>query len=222
MALKDNINCLCPTKEELDVTNYIMMEQYLNNNKIDCIIHTAAITSVEKCEMDRGLAYNVNVIGTRNIINIISKRGIKLIYISTPCVFDGKTGNYNEDSLPYPENYYGFTKAVTEELIKSSGLEYLIVRVNFVENKKYEYPKAFTDRYGTYLFADQIAENIINHISDKGIIHIVGSKKMSMFDLARLCKTDVQPMTINEYKGKTRLTMDMSMTSNRIEPIDII
>jgi dTDP-4-dehydrorhamnose reductase len=47
-----------------------------------------------------------------------------------------------------------------------------------------------------------------------GCVHIVGDKKISMFELARMTTPQVQPMTIKEYSGP-RLTMDMSLDTER-------
>lgn len=217
--IRKNYNCVNPPKQELDVTNFVQVNEYLKHHTdIEFIIHAGAITSVEKCENEKELAYNVNVNGTKNVIKAIQeqKRKIKLIYISTPCVFDGKTGNYDEDSLPHPENYYGLTKTISEELIKNSGIQHVIIRTNFVPREKWAYPKAFIDRYGTYLFADQVANHLGYHINNsEGIVHLVGKDKLSMFELAQITTPKVKPMPYRHYKGNARLTIDMTMVSKR-------
>ena len=47
-----------------------------------------------------------------------------------------------------------------------------------------------------------------------GIIHIVGDKKISMLELAKITTPDVKSMTINDYWGP-KLTIDMSLDSER-------
>ena len=78
------------------------------------------------------------------------------------------------------------------------------------------YPKAFTDRYGTYLFAGNVAFGIKEILDDgiDGTIHIIGDKKLSMYDLAQITTPDIKPMTIDEYDGPP-LTMDMSLDTER-------
>jgi len=92
----------------------------------------------------------------------------------------------------------------------------LIIRTNFTAKKKWPYAKAFTDRFGTYLFAEDVAEGIKDVLNSdmEGIVHIVGDKKMSMFELAKITTPKIQPMTINDYSGP-RLTMDMSLDTER-------
>ena len=94
--------------------------------------------------------------------------------------------------------------------------EFLIARTNFVAKEKWPYPKAFTDRYGTYLFADGVAHGIEDVQKEKitGIVHVVGDKKISVYELAKMTTPDVQPMTINDYSGP-KLTMDMSLDTER-------
>jgi dTDP-4-dehydrorhamnose reductase len=101
-------------------------------------------------------------------------------------------------------------------IVRSSNLTYLIIRGNFVSREKWPYPKAFTDRYGTYLFAEDVAKGIKDVLDERltGIVHIVGDKKISMFELARITTPDVQPMTLKEYRGPP-LTIDMSLDTVR-------
>ena len=122
---------------------------------------------------------------------------------------------YKESSIPYPENFYALTKLVGEHEVRRLP-EFLIVRTNFVSKEKWPYPKAFTDRFGTYLFADGVAKGIQDVQKEKlqGIIHIVGDKKISIYELAKITTPDVQPMTIKEYSGP-KLTMDMSLDTER-------
>lgn len=233
-AIRQEFKCICPPKQELDVTNYHQVVQYLRNHKnIEYIIHAGAITSVELCENDKKLAYDVNVNGTKNVIEAINdqlmfdeRRIIKLIYISTPCIFKGNIKeydeHYDEDSLPQPENYYGLTKAISEELIRSSHIPYVIIRANFVAKEKWPYPKAFVDRFGTYLYAEDVARAMKYHIKNsEGIVHIVGNKTLSMFDLAKLTTPEVKAMTMNDYKGKAKLTVNMCMATKRWTPMEI-
>ena len=208
---------ISPTHEELDVTNKEQVKKIFRQNEINTVIHTAAITKIRKCEDNRQLAWNVNVEGTKNLIDEIihSKLNINFIYVSTACVFDGHSGMYTEKSIPYPENFYSLTKLLGE--IEVNRLpNSTIIRTNFVPKKPWPYEKAFSDRFGTYLFADQVAKGIEDIIKEKmtGIVHVVGDKKISVFELAKMTTPQIKPMTIDDYTGPP-LTMDMSLDTNR-------
>ena len=208
---------LFPSHSELDITNHEMVFDYFSKNEFDSIIHAAAMTSVRQCESEQKLSWDTNVVGTKNLVDATAefRSDSKFIYLSTACVFDGHDGMYKESSIPSPENFYALTKLIGEQQIKNLK-NYLIIRTNFVGKQKWMYPKAFTDRFGTYLFAENVASGIkeIFDTNIEGIIHIVGDKKLSMYDLAKITTASIQPMTIDEYQGPP-LTMDMSLDTER-------
>ena len=208
---------LFPSRSELDITNHEMVYDYFSKNEFDSIIHTAAMTSVRQCESEKKLSWGTNVVGTKNLVDATTefRPNSKFIYLSTACVFDGHDGMYKESSIPSPENFYALTKLIGEQQIKNLK-NYLIIRTNFVGKQKWMYPKAFTDRFGTYLFAENVASGIkeIFDANIEGIIHIIGDKKLSMYDLAKITTASIQPMTIDEYQGPP-LTMDMSLDTER-------
>ena len=210
-------NSLFPSHSELDITNHEMVFDYFSKNEFDSIIHTAAMTSVRQCESEKKLSWGTNVTGTKNLVDAAIKfsPNSKFIYVSTACVFDGHVGMYKESSIPHPENFYALTKLIGEQFVKNLK-NHIIIRTNFVGKQKWMYPKAFTDRFGTYLFAENVASGIkeIFDANIEGTIHIVGDKKLSMYDLAKITTTSIKPMTIDEYQGPP-LTMDMSLDTER-------
>jgi len=206
-------DAISPPHNEFDICDKPKIDEFFKNNHIDLVIHTAALTTVRGCEKDKTLATKINVEGTKNLVDGLfhSNPDGYFVYISTACVFDGDSGMYNETYTPSPKNFYSSTKLLGEyELNKLK--KSLIIRTNFVGRKKWSYPKAFTDRFGTYLFSDQVAKGIKEVIEHnlEGIIHIVGQKKISMFELAKYTTPDIEPMTMDEYSGPN-LTIDMSL-----------
>jgi dTDP-4-dehydrorhamnose reductase len=120
---------------------------------------------------------------------------------------------YSETSLPNPANFYSLTKLIGETIVKSLS-NHLIIRTNFIGKKKWPYEKAFTDRFGTYLFADDVAIGIkeIHESKQKGIIHLVGDKIFSMYELAKITTPEIKPMTLEDYSGP-HLTINMTLDS---------
>lgn len=210
-------SALAPSHQELDIINKKNVIDYIRNHDFDTIIHAAALTHIRPCEENRPLAWNTNVEGTKNLVDAVldKKRDTRFIYISTACVFDGHAGMYKESSIPYPENFYALTKLIGEYEVNRLP-EYLIIRTNFVAKKKWPYPRAFVDRFGTYLFAQDVSKGIMDVQKENldGYVHIVGDEKISMFELARLTTPEIQPMTLNDYTGP-RLTIDMSLDTER-------
>jgi len=217
------LDSLFPSHSELDITNHEMVFDYFSKNEFDSIIHTAAMTNVRQCESEKKLAWDTNVIGTKNLVDATAKfrPNSKFSYVSTACVFDGHIGMYKESSIPHPENFYALTKLIGEQQIKNLK-NCLTIRTNFVGRKKWPYPQAFVDRFGTYLFADQVALGINDIIKEdiQDIVHIVGNKKISMFELAQLTTPNIKPMTLEDYSGPN-LTIDMSLDSEIWKKYDI-
>ena len=215
---------ISPYHKDFDICDTTSVENFFTNEKIDTVIHTAALTTVRGCEENKSQALKINVEGTKNLIKEFKKSNPsgKFVYISTACVFDGNLGMYTETSIPYPENFYSLTKLLGENIV-NHYTNSLIIRTNFIAKKKWPYPKAFVDRYGTYLFANQIALGIKDILNEKltGIVHLAGDKKISMFELAKLTTPDIQPMTMNDYSGPP-LTMDMSLDSKRWKKYSIL
>ena len=209
--------CLSPGRTELDIRNESDTDCFLQKHKPDIIIHAAALTGIRECEENQKLAWETNVVGTDNLVKGTENHcpRCRFVYVSTACVFKGDRGMYTEEDIPYPKNFYALTKLLGEFVVRRLP-NHLIVRTNFVGREKWRYPKAFADRFGTYLFADEVAAGIREVIESNlgGIVHIIGDKKMSLFELAMLTTPQVQPMTLSEYKGPP-LTVDMSLDTVR-------
>jgi len=215
---------LHPSSQELDIRNQKHVDNFVKKETPDIIVHTAAITDVSFCEENRKEAYETNVGGTANLINACKHFASHcyFVLISTACVFHGDAGNYVETDLPYPTNYYGLTKLLAEFVVQDSGLNNLIVRTNFVAHERWKYPRAFIDRYGTYLFASDVAVAVKSLVAQKlfGIVHVCGDTKMSMYELAKITTPDIQPMTLADYQG-VPLTVNMCLASIRVSPFKI-
>ena len=208
---------LIPDSKELDLTNKENIKQFFLRNSFDCIIHNESLMNVRECEENKDKAKKINVTSTRNLVDTIQETnpGIEFIHLSTPCIFDGVSGMFTETSIPNPVNYYGTTRMDAEKKVKELQ-KFVIVRTNYVDKEKWPYPKAFTDRFGTYLFSKQVAQGIfdIQQEGIRGIMHIVSDTKISMYELAKMTTPDVEPMTINDYSGPP-VTMDMSLDSTK-------
>jgi len=208
---------LIPDSKELDLTNKKNIEQFFSIHDFDCIIHNESLMNIRECEENKPKAEMINVTSTKILVNLIQQINptIKFIHLSTPCIFDGKEGMYVESSIPCPTNFYGLTR-MSSEIIVQKLQNYCIIRTNYVSKEKWPYKKAFVDRFGTYLFTEQVAKGILDLKEENisGIVHLVGDKKISMYELAKLTTPEIQPMTMNDYVGP-QLTVDMSLDTNR-------
>ena len=213
-------DALTPKRTELDISSKDSVYSYVKEHVPDAVIHLAALTGIPPCETNKELAWKTNVEGTKHLVDACyeANKDCYFLFMSTPCIFSGKEGMYTEEDIPYPEHFYGLTKLIGEIIVLNHTLKKkVVVRGNFVPKVKWPHPGAFSDRYGTYLFAHDLAKAIKEVIDANfiGLLHLVGRKKMSMYELAKLCpdSENVKPISYEEYlkNGGFRLTKDMSM-----------
>ncbi len=219
---KAGFEILAPGSSELDITDYKKLRESILNFKPNFILHLAAITGIQECEQNKEKAWRVNVLGTKNIVEICKEADSYLLFMSTPCIFSGDDDvEYSESDLPNPTSFYGLTKLMAESVVLNSNITKSVIRSNFVPYEKWPYQKAFTDRYSNYLFSHDLAHAFVDIIQAKKlpeIIHIAGNKKMSMYELAKMCpdSSNVQPFTLDEYyanKSAVKLTKNMCLSS---------
>lgn len=169
----------------------------------DVIINCAAITNVDACETERELAWKVNVGGVENIIEAAQRTGATVVHVSSDYVFDGRNGPYTEEDRPEPLSYYGKSKLAGENILRASGLPYLIartmilygfapgVKANFVlwliqSLEKGAPVRIVDDQIGNPTLADDLAYGIIRglDLGKTGIYNIAGRDIASRYDFA--------------------------------------
>lgn len=116
---------------QINLHNFNSIEKIFSKVNPDVVIHTAAITNVDFCEKNKNLSMNTNFYGTKNIVKLSKEYKNKIIFISTPFVYDGTLAKYNEEDVNFnPRTYYGITKQKSEELVSNSNLSKLILRID--------------------------------------------------------------------------------------------
>ena len=119
------------TKEliKMNITDKNRVFEVINEIQPDVIIHSAAVVNPDYCEENREEAYNVNFVGTQNIVESAKEIGAKIVYISTDAVFDNSNKAYTEKDETSPINYYAETKLMGEKAVQNSGLDFIISRI---------------------------------------------------------------------------------------------
>ncbi|HBE79491.1 MAG TPA: dTDP-4-dehydrorhamnose reductase [Firmicutes bacterium] len=179
-----------------DTLDYILMV------KPEVVIHCAAKTNVDECEMNPTAAYLENVLATKNVVNACQIANSILVYISTDYVFDGcKNQPYHEYDFCKPINIYGKTKWQGEEIVKMHLDKFFIVRTawlfgdighNFVKtilrlaDERKPLP-IVNDQVGSPTYALDLAAVIAQLIQTKayGIYHITNTGNCSWFEYAK-------------------------------------
>ncbi len=98
----------------------------------DFVIHSAALTNVDECELDPEKCQKLNVDATRNVLRACESSGAHLIHLSTDFIFDGTKGPLTEEDVPNPISIYGQSKLDAEAIVKSASCPWAIVRTILV------------------------------------------------------------------------------------------
>lgn len=205
------------------------------------IIHCASLTSVDQCEIDMDLAWEMNVLSTRNLMDCIMEKDVKPVYISTDAVYDGSTGDFSEHDKVNPLNCYGRTKREGEtEILKKDNA--LVLRTNIfgwnIQDKKslgewvLEELQAkrpisgFTDACFSSIYTMELARVIDMAIRKdiKGIFNCGSPESCSKYEFASriadvfgLDKTFITPISIDDFDFKAKRGKNLTLCLDKIQ-----
>jgi len=193
------------TPIQFDISDKKTVEKIFDKVKPEAVVHAAALTNVDKCELEKELAWKINTEGTKNIAKLCKKHQAFVTYISTDYVFNGEKGMYEENDEPDPVNYYGLTKLKGEESIKNLTDEHCIARasviygsipatdkINFAlwllkKLKNREKAKIVTDQWNSPTLNTNLANMVLEVLERKltGIFHLAGATRLSRYEFAK-------------------------------------
>jgi len=170
----------------------------------DGVIHCAAMTDVDFCELHPEDAALINTSLPEKVAGEACRRGIPLLHISTDAVFDGLHGNYCEEDVPHPVNVYARTKLEGELRVLQSYPGALVGRVNFYgwswqghrslaewfyNNLSRGLPvRGFTNLEFCPLLVNQMVEILLKmfEMGLNGLYHVVSSEAQSKFEFGKM------------------------------------
>ncbi|MCX5678000.1 MAG: dTDP-4-dehydrorhamnose reductase [Candidatus Omnitrophica bacterium] len=194
-----------------DITDRKGVAAIIQKVSPDFVIHCAAWTDVDGCELDSKKAYKVNSEGARNVALGCKASGAALIYISTDFVFNGKKRRpYKETDRTDPLSVYGDSKLKGESFVKKALNNHYILRTswlygacgkNFVDTiiakgKTEKCLRVVRDQVGSPTSTKSLAR-AIHHLLDKltmgdklsmacrGAYHLSNSGSVSWYNYAR-------------------------------------
>ena len=196
----------------MDICNKANVDEVIDQVKPDHIIHTAAMTQVDACELDHEACDKANVEAVQYIVDAAERNNCHLVHISTDFIFNGEEGPYDEEGTPDPLSYYGNAKWKGEQIVQKSNLRWAILRTilvygivdnmsrsNIVLWAKGELEKGKTinvvdDQFRSPTLAEDLAEGCILAIDKNatGVYNISGKDQYAIIDLVR---------TVADYYG---------------------
>ena len=228
----------------VDITDKESVTKRLEQSDAPWVFHMAAYTDVQGAEKERSLgeqsvAWNVNVIATQHIVDIVKKLGKKLLYIDTDYAFDGTKKMYREEDTPNPLGWYAKSKSEGAKRVLMLGNQGLVIRISNPYRAKPVGKKDFvhkmlermqsgqivtaaTDQLFVPTFIDDIASalRVLVKLGASGIYHVVGNS-LSPFEAAKIIadvfgcnKTLVQPTTFAAMFANRAPTPQYAVLSN--------
>ncbi len=203
-----------PTEVEMDITKPDEIKEMFAKYNFSAVVHFAAFTDVNGAEEQRGdkfgSCWQINVDGTRNLIDALNPNTTHFIHVSTDMVFTGEEhdkGPYSEEHPPCNDEnkltWYGYTKSEAERIILTHlGNRATILRIIYPVRANFEgkldylrkplklfdegklYP-LFSDQQISISFIDEVVEAIEKIINSgkTGVFHAASKNTTTPHDL---------------------------------------
>jgi len=226
----------------LDLEDAGRLDRQLKEIAPDLVVHTAGLTSVDKCEENPDLARHVNAELARNVAEAAASRNIRLVHVSTDHLFAGTRSGYREADTPEPLNEYARSKLLAEEWVKQADPRALIVRTNFFgwghagrqsfsdwivySLRAGREITMFDDVHFTPILADALATaaHCLVALSAGGIVNLAGDERVSKYEfalqLARVFGLPsglIRPGRLRDAGLAARRPADMSLDNARVQ-----
>ena len=228
----------------LDLHSSDGIERVVEQMRPHVIIHCAALTDVDYCELHPDEVKKINVEATRLLLHGGNRLDAHFIFVSTEAVYDGLKGNFREEDSPNPANQYAQTKLNAEKVIQKEGERWFIARTGFegwrLNEKrgkpsffewlisKFENQKPFNvfeDRLFTplsiYNFISILDEVIDRRI--EGLFNVEGREAMSYLDFAEETarvfgydSTLIRPIPMDSFSASAFRPKNTSLNIDRI------
>ena len=229
-----------PSEAELrriDIRDLKSMKRYVDD--VDVIFHLAALTDVVESEFNKDEYWNVNVMGTENVLKIAKDVSAKLVFTSSAAVYGELSDVAREDLKPNPISFYGATKLEGEKLCmryhEEYGTDIVVLRLFnvFGERAKGGVVKIFLERaregkpliiYGDgeavrdFIYVGDVVDALIKAaLSEKAsgrILNIGSGKPTKVRELAEVVakETGVKIIYESERRGEIKFSLaDISL-----------
>jgi GDP-L-fucose synthase len=229
-------NC---SRNDLNILNIKEIEEYLNKNKFDILIHTA-ILGGRRTKEEKDVTHH-NLLMFENLLRF-SDRFKMIIQFDSAAIYDRNTDilNRKEDELfTVPTDYYGFSKYVIYQrsLQQKNVFNFRIFNIFHVNEEKDRFIKScflakknntivsvFEDKYFDFMYEDDFVkivnhylQNINNLYNLPKTINICYEEKHKLSEIARFILQNKDQIKIenaisnNNYTGDGSILKSMNL-----------
>lgn len=230
--------------EKFSLFDTDLLRDHIKAVNPDVVIHTAAAVNVDECEENPDWAKKLNDDVTKDIADICDNLGIKLVYISSDAVFDGKEARlYTETDTPNPLNVYARTKLAGEEHVLSYSNN-MVFRTNIygynIQDKKSfgewvlsalqdgQTLNMIDDIDFSPILVNDLAEIIYKAVVENltGLYHVCATGCISKYEFGvklkeifELGSGDINKVHSDTMNFKAKRSRHMGMSNEKIEKI---
>ena len=205
--IQNSYKIFYPNKKELNILSEKNIENYLRKIRPKILVHMAGLSRPMKQHEDNiHRSIDLNIVGTANIVKVCSRMNIKVIYLSSGYVYQGKKGDYKETDAILPWNNYGWSKLGGEASVQMYRNS-LIIRAN-ISQSPFLHNRAFSNVKINFLYHDEAAKIIFKLINKKGIINL-GGNSSSVFKFAKKTNSKVRKLFLKNKNYPRKLTMNL-------------
>jgi UDP-glucose 4-epimerase len=143
------------------VVDHELVDKIFNDNKIDYVFHLAAYAAEILSPHIRRFNYEVNLIGSVNLINNAVNHKVKcFVFTSSVGAYGNQKPPFDEETVPLPADPYGTSKYAIEIDLKNAsdffGLNYVIFRPHNVYGERQNLGDKYRNVLG--IFMNQIMQ----------------------------------------------------------------
>jgi len=218
------------TFDNIDVTCFETVKEVIERIKPQVIVNCIGIIKQLSASNGPLESIKINALFPHCLAKICNNSGVRLIHISTDCVFSGNKGQYTEDDPSDAEDLYGKTKFLGEVTYggaltlrtsiighelnsQRSLLEWFLSQ----KGKRIKgYTEAIFSGFTTKMLCDIILDIVGHHKELSGLYHI-SSEPIDKFNLLSLIK-QIYKLNI-ELEPDDRVVCDRSLDSGRFRKI---
>lgn len=202
----------------VDVTALDRLRRLLENIRPDVVVNAVGLIKQMPEIRDAVCAVTINALFPHLLAQECAQRDIRLIHVSTDCVFSGIRGNYLETDVPDPPDLYGRSKLLGEITRPSLTLRTSIIGHGLASSRSLVdwflsqtgtvrgYPRAIYTGVTTPEFARLLRTIVLPRADLAGLYH-VAAEPISKYELLRLIR--------QVYGWSGEITLDDSFICDR-------
>ncbi|NEO29262.1 MAG: NAD(P)-dependent oxidoreductase [Symploca sp. SIO3C6] len=220
-----NVNLL-----KADLSDFQDLKRLYSEIQPAAIIHTAANSRPNFCQLHPQESYRINVKVSCNLAGLSADYGIPCVFTSTDLVFDGLNPPYKETDPVSPVCYYGEQKVKAEQGMLERYQQTAICRMplmfgaapptssSFIQPflkafRKGQELTLFTDEFRTPVSAQTAARGLLLALEKaQGILHLGGKERVSRYKFGLLM---TKVLDLSPDKVKTCRQQDVPMAAPR-------